>query len=82
MAVRIRRTGEILCAAQHPAEDGDIYLDDGQHYRLSVEEKLLVTEPMNLPNGRGHAAHGQWWWINAIPSGVEIDPFYLDRSDI
>lgn len=82
MAVRIRRTGEILCAAQHPAADGDIYIDDGEHYHLTVELKVLVTELMHLPNGGGHASHGQWRWINAIPSGIEIDPFYLDRSDI
>ena len=48
MAVRIRESGLILCAAMHPAEPGDTYIDDGLHYTLSVESKVLVTEPMEL----------------------------------
>jgi hypothetical protein len=46
MAVRIRKNGRIFCAAMNPPEDGDTYIDDGLHYKLSVENKMLVTEPM------------------------------------
>lgn len=81
MAVRVRRDGRVLCAAVHPKRRGDTYIDDGLHYLLSVELRVLVTEPMYLAGGRGgHQAHGEWWWANAIPSDVEIDPFYLETK--
>lgn len=36
---------------------------------------------MYLAGGRGgHQAHGEWWWRNAIPADVEIDPFYLEAT--
>lgn len=73
MAVRIRKDGWVLCAAMHPEEDGDIYIHDGLHYYLSVECKVLVTEPHEK-----HSQHGQWWWVNAIPPDREIDSFYLE----
>lgn len=74
MAVRIRRDGRVLCAAMHPAEPGDTYLDDGLHYKLSVELGALVTEPMDSDVGRGgHAAHGEWWWRDEVPADVVIE---------
>ena len=73
MAVRIRRSGEIVCAAMHPAEDGDTYIDDGLHYELSVEKRVLVTEPMEL-----HAKSGRWWWRGQAPATT--DPFYLQPT--
>lgn len=80
MAVRIRTDGRILCAAMHPARRGDTYLHDGIHYHLSVELRLLVTERADYVAGSrgGHRAHGEWWWRNAVPSDVVIDPFYLE----
>lgn len=72
MAVRIRKDGRILCAAMHPAEEGDMYVDDSLHYHLSVEAKVLVTEPHYR-----HKHSGEWWWVNAIPVGVRVDEFYL-----
>jgi hypothetical protein len=79
MAVRVRADGRVLCAARHPQEPGDIYLDDGLHYRLAVELRVLVTEPMRTDGGRGgHDAHGEWWWRNAIPADATIAPFYLE----
>lgn len=68
MAVRVRSDGRVLCAAMHPAEPGDRYLDDGVHYALSVELRVLVTEPMDLPAGVG---------IGGLqPAAAAIDPFY------
>lgn len=71
MAVRIRKDGRILCAAMHAAEPGDTYLDDGIHYMLSAEKKLLVTEPMEQ-----HQKRGEWWWGGNVPHGITVDEFY------
>lgn len=77
MSVRVRADGRVLCAAMHGAEPGDAYIDDGLHYRLSVELKVLLTEPMHCDRGRGgHAKHGEWWWKGCAPPDVCIDPFY------
>lgn len=59
MAVRIRLNGTILCAAMHPAQEGDFYIDDELHYLLAVELGFLVTD-------ENHLEHGEWWW-NPIP---------------
>lgn len=71
MAVRVRVDGRILCAAMHPQEPGDVYLDDEEHYWLSVEMRILVTEPMRM-----HRRRGEWWWYGHVPAGIEIDDFY------
>jgi hypothetical protein len=78
VAVRIRLNGQILCAAMHPAEEGDTYIHDGLHGRLASETGTIVTEPMYCDGGRsGHAYHGEWWWRDRVPADVEVDPFYL-----
>lgn len=77
MAVRIRTDGRVLCAAMHLPEAGDIYIDDGLHYRLSAELHVLVTEAMHEGIRGGHAEHGEWWWRGLAPADVTIDPFYL-----
>jgi hypothetical protein len=69
MAVRIRESGAIVCAAMHPAMPGDVYVHDGVHYTLAVEHRLLVTEPMD----GGHAEHGLWWWRDEVPAGVTVE---------
>ena len=71
MAVRIRRNGRIFCAAMRPKEPGDTYIDDGLHYILSVENKVLVAEPME-----SHAISAEWWWRGSVPDDVAIDEFY------
>jgi len=75
MALRIRKDGRILCAAIHGWEDGDTYINDSLHYRLSVEEKVLVTEPAEK-----HRERGEWWWTGNVPDGVTIDSFYLSTA--
>ena len=74
MAVRIRPDGTIWCAAMHPEQEGDIYINDGLHYLLSVEAKVLVTQ-----RHEQHQLSGQWWWVTEVPSRVAIDPFYLQK---
>lgn len=73
MSVRVRTDGRILCGAMHPAEEGDCYIDDGVHYILSVDLRVLVTEPWEK-----HRQRGEWWWKDRIPADVEVDPFYLE----
>lgn len=70
MALRIREDGTVLCAAMHPAADGDTYVHDGVSYELTVVHRLLVTEPMFSGARGGHQAHGQWWWRDAVPADV------------
>lgn len=79
MAVRIRQDGRILCAAMHPPAQGDTYLDDGLHYKLSAGLGVLVTEPMYVDDGLGgHAEHGEWWWRGEEPEGAAVGrrPFH------
>lgn len=73
MALRIRKDGRILCAAIHPAENGDTYIDDGLHYEMSVINKVIGTEEIER-----HKIHGQWWWMGNIPQDVLIEPFYFE----
>ena len=56
----------------NPEMVGDIYLSDGAHYLLSVEEKVLVTTVLehHIKNG------GEWWWKGREPEGLPIDEFY------
>lgn len=61
MAVQIRKDGRIFCAAHSEVEDGDCYLDDGIHYLLAVEGKVLVTD-------ENHSIHWQWWRVGQMPS--------------
>lgn len=35
MALRIRKGGRVVCAAQYEAKEGDTYIDDGVHYILA-----------------------------------------------
>jgi hypothetical protein len=59
----------------HPAEPGDTYLHDGLHYQLSVEAKVLVTEPYE-----SHRLRGQWWWAGNVPEEIIIDAFYREGN--
>ncbi len=52
-AVRIRKNGRILCAAMFRAQFGDEYIDDGVHYLLSAEFKLLLPSLMTSINIMG-----------------------------
>ncbi len=74
MSLRIRENGRMLCAAMHPAEPGDTYLNDNLHYTLSVELGVIVTESMyQLAGRRGHSRHGEWWWAHQVPGDVVLE---------
>lgn len=71
MAIRVRANGRMFCAAFTKPEPGDTYIDDTLHYAMSVEHRVLVTEPM-----KRHRLSGEWWWRGAVPAGVEIADHY------
>lgn len=62
MAIRVRKDGTMWCAAHTKPEEGDTYIDDGLHYRMSVDYGVIVALPM--PD---HVQHCQWWWADAAP---------------
>jgi len=72
MAVRIRKSGKIVCAALNKALDGDCYIDDGLSYYLSVEIKILVTTENDYHMANG----GEWWWKGQEPKHIVMDKFY------
>lgn len=55
MSLRVRADGSLLCAAKHPALPDDIrYIDDGLHYILGVEQRVLIPDDDELTSGRWH----------------------------
>ena len=75
MAIRIRKTGKIVCAALNKEEPGDVYLDDAIHYILSVNYKILVT----TENDHHMRTGGEWWWKGYEPKNIVIDSFYYEK---
>ena len=55
MSLRIRKSGEILCAANTEAEEGDTYLNDEIHYYLSVLTGAIVAS-------ENHLEDNLWFW--------------------
>jgi hypothetical protein len=55
MALRIRKTGEILCAAHTDPEEGDTYIHDGIHYYMSVMTNSIIASP-------NHTEDNLWFW--------------------
>lgn len=55
MAIRIRETGEILCAAHTEPMEGDTYIHDGLHYYLSVFTEAIVAS-------ENHSEDNLWFW--------------------
>lgn len=76
MALRVRKDGRILCAAMHPEEPGDTYIDDNLHYEMSAKHGVLVAEPMHL-----HELSGQWWWAESVPDGVIVCDWRRDHRN-
>ncbi|BAP30115.1 uncharacterized protein CHSO_1078 [Chryseobacterium sp. StRB126] len=63
MALRIRKTGEIYCAAKSEPEEGDTYIDDGIHYYLSQLTGAIIAS-------ENHEEDGLWFW-NILPDKIE-----------
>lgn len=67
MALRVRRNGDMMCAATTTAEEGDTYIDDQLHYEMSVVHGVIVTLPM--PE---HMDYPRWWWRSQAPSRCDM----------
>ena len=59
MAIRWRKDGRLLCAAMHPEEPGDTYINDNLHYRLSVVAQVIMADVDHETNGLWHWLHGE-----------------------
>jgi len=55
MALRIRKNGDILCAAHTEPKQGDTYINDDIHYYLAV-----MTEAIRASNN--HEQDNLWFW--------------------
>ncbi len=55
MAIRIRKTGELLCAAHTAPMEGDTYLDDDIHYYLSQLTRAIRPS-------KTHDIDNLWFW--------------------
>ena len=51
MAIRWRRDGRLVCAAMSEAEEGDVYIDDNLHSKLSVITRSIVADVDHKENG-------------------------------
>jgi len=43
MALRLRKDGTLVCAAEFPEEPGDTYITDGEHYDMYVVGLVEIT---------------------------------------
>lgn len=75
MALRIRKDGRIMCAAICPPMLGDTYINDGLHYEMSVEHKVIGTDD-------NHMKHGEWWWTGNVPEGIILNDFYSTKEKL
>lgn len=65
MAIRVRQGGTMWCAAHTEERLGDQYINDKQHYGLSVGKGLIVSIPMPC-----HEIYPRWWWVTGVHRGV------------
>ena len=68
MALRIRKSGTIICAAMSEPKPNDTYINDYLHYEMSEVQKVIVSEPMPK-----HKETGLWWWAGNVPAAVVIE---------
>lgn len=81
MAIRLRKSGALICAAMSAPEEGDSYIDDRLHYQLSVVSRAIVADVSHSENGLWHWVHG-----GVVLSGIkkprdQLDSRGLDEGD-
>lgn len=57
MSLRWRKTGELLCGAKSEPMEGDTYINDRLHYKLSVEQKCICPD-------KNEKVNGLWYWVH------------------
>lgn len=67
MALRIRKDGQIVCAAMHPEQAGDTYLHDGLSYQLRVKEGVVIDDV-------NHEQNGLCYWRSDVMHVVRANP--------
>jgi hypothetical protein len=72
MSIRWRQDGRLLCAAMHPEEEHDTYIDDRLHYELSVVQRAILADADHFENGLWHWVHG-YGILRAAPEPVVND---------
>ncbi len=65
MAIRWRKSGELLCAAKYDEKVGDTYINDRLQYQLAVEHKIIVPDLNESLTGIHH-------WIKDVFPVAEI----------
>ena len=58
MAIRWRKSGQLVCAATSDPEEGDTYIGDRLHYQLSVISRAIMADI-------DHEKNGLWYWVHA-----------------
>lgn len=54
MALRVRKDGTIICAAKSKEEEGDTYLNNDIHHKLSVLTEAIIPDSNKKENGIWH----------------------------
>jgi hypothetical protein len=71
MALRWRRTGELLCAAKSEPLSDDTYIDDRVHYQLSVILGVIAPQA-------DEEVSGYWDWVGYGEWVGPVLPGYAD----
>ena len=61
MSIRLRKNGDLVCAAMFAEQEGDSYIDDRLHYELSVLRGFIHAD-------ENHNVNGLWHWNISINS--------------
>lgn len=64
MSLRWRKDNSLVCGAKSKPMKGDTYIGDRLHYKLSLEEKVVI------PNVDEHIT-GLWMWRSEINLGKQ-----------
>lgn len=78
MAIRLRKTGELVCAAKSLEMEGDTYINDTLHYELAQIQKVLVPNRNESENGLWHWLHG---WCNTSDHPEDVRHGTLIRTE-
>lgn len=61
MSLRWRVNGVLICGAKSAEEEGDTYIDDRLHYRLSLIIKVITPDDDEKETGLWHWDEEEKW---------------------